>query len=182
MLYLIVALLVVIDQITKMLVISRVELHQVVPIIDGFFSITFVKNTGGAFSFLSDTTWGIFILTALSVVVSIITLILIRYFKQSYYSRVRLALTVLAGGAIGNMIDRIWSGAVVDFLMFDFGSYTFPIFNFADKCIVVSCISLIFILFFDRKLIDAMSQEKPKPKSHKRVSDEQEEKESTSDE
>ena len=95
MLYLIVALLVVIDQITKMLVISRVELHQVVPIIDGFFSITFVKNTGGAFSFLSDTTWGIFILTALSVVVSIITLILIRYFKQSYYSRVRLALTVL---------------------------------------------------------------------------------------
>lgn len=181
MLYLVVALLVAIDQITKMLVITRIDLHQVVSIIDGFFSITYVKNNGGAFSFLSGTSWGIILLTGLSLIVSIITLILISYFKQDYYRWVRIALTVLAGGAIGNMIDRIWSGAVVDFLMFDFGSYTFPIFNFADMCIVVSCISLILILFFDRKLIDAMSQEKPKTDNTKLVSDEQEEKESQSE-
>lgn len=181
MLYLIVALLVVIDQITKLLVINRIDLHQVVPVIDGFFSITYVKNTGGAFSFLSGTSWGIFLLTGLSVVVSIITLFLIRYFKQSQYRWVRIALTILSGGAIGNMIDRLWSGAVVDFLMFDFGSYTFPIFNFADMCIVVSCISLIVILFFDRKLIDYMSQEKPVTDRKKLVSDEQEEKDSQSE-
>ncbi|NLW89330.1 MAG: signal peptidase II [Clostridiaceae bacterium] len=153
MLYLLIILLVIIDQTIKQIIIRNVGLQESIPVIDGFFSITHVKNTGGAFSFLSDQGWGIYFLASMSLVISMILIVVIFKLRNKNMFWIRLAATVLASGSIGNMIDRFAYQSVVDFLMFDFGRFTFPIFNFADMCIVVGSFSLAILLLFDRRFM-----------------------------
>lgn len=159
MLYLLIILLVVIDQFSKYFIVKNIDPNQVYSVIKGFFDITYVKNTGGAFSFLSDTSWGIIVLSAISGVISIILLVVIFRLKKSNFVIVRITLSVLAAGTIGNLIDRVRIGSVIDFLMFTFGNYTFPVFNVADMCIVVSSIVLVILLIFDKKILDSLSKE-----------------------
>lgn len=153
MLYILVFLLAAVDQLIKYFIIKNVELHHSVTVIQGFFSITHVKNTGGAFSFLSTNSWGIIFLATVSTIVSIALLIMIFKLRNKGLFWIRIFMAVLAGGSIGNLIDRIRIKSVIDYLMFSFGSYTFAIFNFADMCVVVSSIALALILIFDKKNI-----------------------------
>lgn len=159
MLYLVIVILVVIDQLTKYLIVQNVDTNQVISVIKGFFDITNVNNTGGAFSFLSDTSWGIIVLSSISGIISILLLVVLFRLKKSNFNFVRITLSVLAAGTIGNLIDRIRVGSVIDFLMFTFGDYTFPVFNVADICIVVSSIVLVVMLIFDKKILDSLSKE-----------------------
>lgn len=159
MLYLLIVLLVLVDQIVKYVIVRFVDLNEVIPVIDGFFSITHVKNSGGAFSFLSEHGWGIYFLASMSLLISIALLIIIFRIRKSDMFWIRLATSVLAGGSIGNMIDRFAYRSVVDFLMFDFGRYTFPVFNFADMCIVVGSITLALILLFDKRFMKTDTDE-----------------------
>ncbi len=153
MIYLLVAVLVVIDQVVKFIIVNNVDVHEKIPVIANFFSITHVKNTGGAFSFLAEKGWGIYFLASMSLVISVILLVVISRLKGKEMYWIRLATAVLAGGSIGNMIDRFFRRSVVDFLMFDFGKYTFPVFNVADMCIVVGSFSLALFLLFDKRLM-----------------------------
>lgn len=159
MLYLVIVILVVIDQLTKYLIVQNVDTNQVISVIKGFFDITNVNNTGGAFSFLSDTSWGIIVLSSISGIISILLLVVLFRLRKSNFNFVRITLSVLAAGTIGNLIDRIRVGSVIDFLMFTFGDYTFPVFNVADICIVVSSIVLVVMLIFDKKILDSLSKE-----------------------
>jgi signal peptidase II len=152
MLYVLIAILVAADQFFKYLVTLNLSDYQVYPVINGFFSITHFANTGGAFSFLAEKDWGIILLTAISVIVSVILLYALYKLKNRGVFWTRFAIAILASGTIGNMIDRVRYHSVVDFMMFTFGSYTFPIFNLADMCIVCGSILLAILLLFDKKL------------------------------
>ncbi|GIP01874.1 lipoprotein signal peptidase [Paenibacillus lautus] len=132
--YLIAFVLFLIDQGTKYLIATKLELYEQIPVIGDFFLITSSRNRGAAFGILQDQLW-FFIIVTLIVVGGIVWYLQ----KVSKEGRKLLptALALVLGGALGNFIDRLIMGEVVDFLQFNFGSYTFPIFNIADSCIVI---------------------------------------------
>ena len=133
---------VLIDQIIKMVVTSNMSLNSTILVIPNFFSITYVKNDGAAWSILSGNT--IFL-----ILISIVALlIIIMYvFKNSDIKTFEfMNYSILIGGILGNLFDRIKFGSVIDYLDLKIFNYNFPIFNFADMCIVVS-IFLLLIYF-----------------------------------
>lgn len=135
MIYYVIALIaILVDQGTKYVIASQMELNEKISVIGDFFLITSHRNRGAAFGILEDQRWFFIVVTTI-VVIGLVW----------YINKVRtmpgkllpVALGLVLGGAIGNFIDRVLYGEVVDFLMFNFGSYTFPIFNIADSCIVI---------------------------------------------
>jgi len=119
------------DQISKFLILTRILPHEDVPVIDSFFSITFGKNTGAAWGIMQGfNNW----LVLLSILV-VISLVVFRrhFFEDTRIHRVTMGL--MAGGILGNLIDRVKHGYVIDFLDFYHGSYHFPAFNIADAAI-----------------------------------------------
>lgn len=148
MVYYLIALIVfLIDQGTKYLIATRLELAEQIPVIKDFFIITSHRNRGAAFGILEGQQWFFFVVTVV-VVIGIVW-----YMNKAKASRKLLptALGLVLGGAVGNFLDRILNGEVVDFLMFNFGSYTFPIFNVADSCIVVGVGLIILDTLLDVK-------------------------------
>ncbi len=147
-------LLVLIDQFTKIMITQTLAFAQMRPIINGFFSFMYVRNTGSAFSMFADKSWGI---TVLSVISSIAFVLIIgcAFFVLAKYRSRRLSLLLifLSAGTLGNLIDRVRLQYVIDFIRFDFGSYTFPIFNVADIYVTISCIVLAIFLIFNEKFI-----------------------------
>lgn len=130
---------VIIDQVVKIIISNKMILNQTYIVIKDFFSISLVHNKGASFSILSDN-------TILLIVIGILALIgLIIYIKKlDILDDIDMfAYSLLMGGIVGNLIDRIVHGYVIDFLSFKFGSYYFPIFNFADICIVVSVLIIL---------------------------------------
>lgn len=132
----------VIDQVTKGLVDTFIDVDEVIKIIGNFFSITRVNNTGAAFSLLEGNT---FFLVILSFVCLFMLIKLIQGFKNNW--RVYLAFGLSIGGIFGNLGDRLFLGYVRDFLRFKIFGYNFPIFNIADVCIVVGVILLMVCMF-----------------------------------
>lgn len=135
MVYYLIALFVfLVDQGIKYLIATRLELYEQIPVIGDFFLITSSRNKGAAFGILQNQLW-FFIVVTVFVVVGIV------WYMQKVRAEGRkllpTALALVLGGALGNFIDRLIMGEVVDFLQFNFGSYTFPIFNLADSCIVI---------------------------------------------
>ena len=142
------SLLIVIDQITKLMVVRTFELHTGTYFINDFFGFFYTRNTGSAFSFLADKSWGIYVLSAFSLVLSVVVLFFLIKATKANEKLVACALTLLLSGAVGNLIDRFRLHYVIDFIRFDFGSKTFPIFNVADICAVLGTIMLIIIMIF----------------------------------
>jgi signal peptidase II len=134
MLPLIITILVTLfDQWTKLWVLDSFRLGESIPVVEGFFHFTYVRNPGAA--------WGMFGNHNMALVfLSVIMLAIIAIFRRSFLSDTldhRLALGLMAGGIIGNLIDRIKYGYVVDFLDFNLGFYHWPVFNIADSAICV---------------------------------------------
>ena len=137
----------VLDQIIKTIITRTLVLHQSIIIIENFFNITYVRNNGAAWSILSGN-------RLLLILISITALVIIyNYFiKNQNLSRFEnLSYGILIGGTLGNLIDRIFYGYVIDYLDFNLFGYSFPVFNFADICIVVG-ISLICIILIGGEL------------------------------
>ncbi|OAB33887.1 signal peptidase II [Paenibacillus glacialis] len=137
-----------VDQGTKYLIASRMELTEQIPVIGNFFLITSHRNRGAAFGILEDQRWFFIIVTTI-VVIGIIWYL--QKVMKTNNKLLPLALSLVLGGAIGNFIDRILTGEVVDFLQFNFGSYQFPIFNVADSCIVIGVGLIILDSLLDMK-------------------------------
>lgn len=130
----------IIDIITKQLILNLMIEHQSIPIINKFFSITFAKNTGVAFSFLEGKIPLIIMMT------TIVIFIILKYIKSTNPNKIEsICYGLVLGGAIGNLIDRIIYGYVIDFLDFNIFGYSFPIFNLADTFIVIGITLLIII-------------------------------------
>jgi len=148
---LIAGLIVLLDQISKAIVVSRLALYASVKVIPGFFDITFVLNPGGAFGFLAGQHSGLRHIFFLGVSSLAICFILVLYRKVSPTHRMlSLAFAFILGGAAGNLIDRIRFGRVVDFLDFHYGSYHWPAFNVADSAITVGMIIFVYHLVFKK--------------------------------
>ena len=150
MIYFVIALIVILlDQATKWLIVTRMEIGDTIPVIGDFFSIASHRNTGAAFSILQGQRW--FFITVTLVVVA--GLVWYLYKLRNANKRLFLwSLALLLGGAMGNLIDRMMTGEVVDFLKFHFRfdwfgtpvDYVFPIFNLADSSITIGV--ALFIL------------------------------------
>lgn len=129
---------VIVDQLTKMWIMAEFGLHEQQTVIPGFFNLVYVTNTGAAFGFLAgNKTW---LRQAFFVGVSSVALIVIAFAYGHLKKQGRIfiyALGFIAGGAVGNLIDRLRFGSVVDFLDFYFGSYHWPAFNAADSAITI---------------------------------------------
>lgn len=133
----------VLDQGSKFLIKSFMDLYESVPVIQGFFDIYYVTNSGGAWSILADHTW---ILTMVSL---IMVVFMFKYMVGNRDIFVKTSLSLIISGALGNLIDRVWYGKVVDFLAFDIFGYDFPTFNVADIMVVCGTIFLcVYIIFF----------------------------------
>jgi signal peptidase II len=137
---------VVFDQLTKYAVISNFSLYQSKEVIPGFFNLVYVTNTGAAFSLLADVNspWRhYFFLAVGSIAVVGLTVAYLRLRTVSSLYAVSLGLIV--GGAIGNLIDRIAHGAVIDFLDFYLADYHWPAFNVADSAICVGVVLFLLL-------------------------------------
>lgn len=148
-------LFVFLDQLTKLLVVKNLDLTEYKWVINGFFSIFYVRNTGVAFSMFEKLENGPYILAVVSTVLAVAVFYALFKISSKGYPLECFALSLIVGGAIGNIIDRIRLKYVVDFLRFDFGPrYTFPVFNVADICAVIGCFLFIFLCIFRSKEID----------------------------
>ncbi len=122
---------VVLDQVTKALVVSHMTLHQELPFLPGFMRFYYTQNKGAAFSMLSDHPWVFLVFSA--VAMAVIMYLLYRF--RGRHPLLTVSLAMILGGGVGNMIDRVVNGYVVDFLDFQF--VKFAVFNVAD--IFVTC-------------------------------------------
>lgn len=144
-------LVVIIDQVTKIIVLNQLTLHQTVPIIPGFFNLTHVHNPGGAFGFLASN--GSFLRPLVFFGAAIIALVLILFFFYKIpesYRFLAAALAMIFGGAVGNLIDRFRMGVVIDFLDIYVGKYHWPAFNVADSAITVGVMIFMFLIITNK--------------------------------
>jgi signal peptidase II len=129
---------VLLDRWTKRLVATRIAMYRQIQIIPGFFRLTHTENTGAAFSLFADSPshWKTALLIGFSLLAMVIVTVLL--WKQTRaFTMTGVALSLILGGAVGNLWDRVASGRVVDFLLFYVKRYEWPVFNFADSAIVV---------------------------------------------
>ena len=140
------ALIVVADQITKYLTVALIPLYGQADFIPGLLSLTYVQNTGAAWSMFEGMQW-MFALIFLVLTVAV----LYEYFKSPLpFTRFeRWCIAAIYGGGLGNMIDRVRLGYVVDMIKTDF--MNFPVFNVADCFITCGCFAMIFSLLFLNK-------------------------------
>ena len=151
---LIVLIIIALDQISKYWVVNNIGLTDSFVVIPKVIDFVYVKNTGAAFSFLSETTYGIIFLSCISVIFCV-GVIWFMIKKKPQHKLLTISLALMLSGAIGNVIDRIFRGAVVDF--FEIRLFKFAIFNVADIFVTVGAVLLfVYILFLaeekDKKL------------------------------
>ncbi|CCY45208.1 lipoprotein signal peptidase [Clostridium sp. CAG:1193] len=135
-------LLMFIDQLIKYFVIHNLELYKSIKLIPNFFYITFVKNDGAAFSILRGNRW---LLIAIGIIALMFMIKLIIMDKKITKLDV-VSYSLVIGGILGNLVDRILYGSVIDYLDFYLFGYNAPVFNFADSCIVIGAIIIICVL------------------------------------
>lgn len=143
-------ILIGLDQWTKLLILEHIALHNSIQI-TGFFNLTYVRNYGAAFSILYEAGgWQRYFLTAVALVVSVV---IIWWLKQAPKQQklLPIAFAFVLGGAVGNVIDRISYGYVIDFLDFFYGSYHWPAFNVADSSIFIGAVLLIWDMFKNKE-------------------------------
>lgn len=153
------AVILVLDLVTKSLASSHLDYALPVNVIPGFFNLTLLHNTGAAFSFLAtESGWQRWFFIALA---SLVSLALIKWLQTLQGDRwMAIAITLILGGALGNLYDRITLGYVVDFLHFFWNDYHFPAFNIADTAISIGAAMMILDLF--RKHEDQEETESPR--------------------
>ena len=147
----IVIISVVIDQISKYIVSSNMQVGESFGLVKYVLNITYLRNSGAAFGILKDHRW-IFMIASIIAIIAMAA-ILIYFIKNKSFMWMQAAFALILGGGIGNMIDRLYQGYVVDFLEFDF--VEFAIFNIADSCVTVGCTIFIIFMIIKRDVIFA---------------------------
>ncbi len=136
------AAVVILDQATKYLILTHVRMYEIITVIPGFFNITHVRNRGAAFGMLSgmpDLFRSLFFIT-----VTLVAVVVIAVLVKKTHDRLQIAaFSLIAGGAVGNVIDRLRFGEVVDFIDWYVRSYHWHTFNVADSAITIGVALLI---------------------------------------
>jgi signal peptidase II len=145
-------MLVSLDQLTKFLITNAMELRESVPVISGFFNLTLIHNRGAAFGLFSDLPASVH--TPFFLLVPAATLAVIIYVFSRLKEEQQLsiyALSLIVGGAFGNLMDRLRLGYVVDFLDFHWRAVHFPAFNLADSVISLGVLLLFLSILFEKE-------------------------------
>ncbi len=147
------AIVLILDQLSKTGIVNSMDLHESIPLIPGF-QLTYVRNPGAAFSFLSNAGgWQRWVFISLASAVSIVLCVwLIRLPKNALWPAAGLSLVL--GGALGNLVDRVIHGSVIDFLDVYYKTWHWPAFNIADSAITIGiCILLLDSFRSPRKTV-----------------------------
>lgn len=134
------------DQWTKWAIVKSIKLNETVEMINHFFYLTYVQNTGAGFSMFTQAGMGFFAALTLIALVAMVYM----FFKTDD-SRYQICLSLVFSGAIGNFIDRMSLGYVRDFFSFYIFGYPFPVFNVADICITVGIALILISMFIEDK-------------------------------
>lgn len=124
------------DQLTKLYIARTMSLYQSIPVVDGLFNIFYIRNKGAAFSFLSNASWRLPFFIAVSLVAALAILVAFTRLRNDQ-KLAQLSLAMIFSGAVGNLIDRVRLGEVIDFLDVYWKSHHWPAFNVADSLICV---------------------------------------------
>ncbi len=144
-----VALLVGLDQLTKYFVITNVKPVDAVPVIDNILQFRYVENTGAAFSILSEKTWLLSLITGVLIVGALLYLFITKPKSKLFVTSIILVVS----GGLGNLIDRLMRGYVVDFIEYLFMEYA--VYNFADILVTIGAVLLVIAIFLDKGETDA---------------------------
>ncbi len=155
---LIAVLVVSIDRITKAAVAQRIGLHDSIDVVPGLFRLTHVQNQGAAFGLFADSPseWKVAMLIMFSVAALAVVSALL-WKNGNAMNTTAIALSLVFGGALGNLWDRVAAGRVIDFLDFYLGSHHWPAFNVADSAIVIGALLLLSEIFLSPQEEKAMS-------------------------
>jgi signal peptidase II len=145
--YIIALFIILLDQVTKWLIVSRMNYGDSITIIENIFYITSHRNSGAAWGILQGKMWLFYVITVIVIVA------IIYYIQKAAKGKwlLGVSLSFMLGGAIGNFIDRVYRKEVVDFIhTFIFG-YNFPVFNIADSALVIGVILLMIQMLLDER-------------------------------
>ena len=136
------------DQLIKFVVVTNMKLFESIKVINNFFYITYVENEGAAFSILTGQR--IFLI----LIAVVILIVIFNYLRKNKIEskEEKIAFSLIIGGSVGNLIDRIVRGYVIDFLDFKIFRYNFPIFNLADTFIVIGVLLLLIITLIRKEV------------------------------
>jgi len=147
--YLVAVIIVALDQWTKWLVVNNMELGERIPLLDPTFALLSHRNRGAAWGMLEGQIW------LFSIVTVIVIAGILYYFHKEAKGKplFQLSLMIILGGAIGNFIDRLYLGEVVDFIdvLIPIINYDFPIFNIADAALTIGVVMVMIVLFLEEK-------------------------------
>jgi signal peptidase II len=155
---LIAVIVLLLDRLAKWAIASNIALHDSVVVIPGFFRLTHVQNTGAAFGLFAESSaqWKVGALVSFSTLALIVVSALL--WKNGHaLSTTSIGLSLILGGAMGNLWDRMVSGHVVDFLDFYVGNYHWPAFNVADSAIVIGAILLVSEIVFAKSASETVN-------------------------
>jgi signal peptidase II len=142
--YLIIALAFIFDQLSKMIIKNNLNMNDNIEVIRNFFYITYVENTGAAWSIFQGARWFFVAMTVIMII------ILLRYLYKVNNKCFRTAASLIIGGGLGNLLDRVISGRVTDFISLNFWGYGFPVFNISDSFVFIGTIILgIYVLAYE---------------------------------
>lgn len=132
----------ILDQVSKLAIVAKMELYESIEVVP-FFNLTYVHNTGAAFSFLSQAGgWQRWFFAAMALIVSVIITVWLKRLKQ-HETLLAVALALVLGGAVGNLIDRLAYGYVIDFIDVYYQTWHWPAFNIADSAITLGVILML---------------------------------------
>jgi signal peptidase II len=148
-------IVVLVDRWSKHLAATRIALYAHIQIIPGFFRLTHTENTGAAFSLFAESPahWRNALLISFTVIAMVIVCVLL-WKQRRTLTTTGIALSLILGGAVGNLWDRLASGRVVDFLLFYIKRYEWPVFNLADSSIVIGASLLVIEVLFRKSQPD----------------------------
>ncbi|WHY02311.1 signal peptidase II [Neobacillus sp. DY30] len=145
--YLIAIFIIILDQVTKWMIVTKMYLGESIPIIEDFLYITSHRNRGAAWGILQGQMWFFYVITA------IVIIAIIYYMQKEAKGKwlLGVSLAFMLGGAIGNFIDRLLRKEVVDFIHTYILNYNFPVFNIADSALVIGVVLLMIQMLRDER-------------------------------
>ncbi|ULA63731.1 MAG: Lipoprotein signal peptidase [Nitrospira sp.] len=153
---------IVTDQLSKLHIVQTMRLHESIPIIPNLFSFTYIRNPGAAFGLLAESSNAFrMVFFGLTSIFALVLLGTILYRMPEREWMGRLSVSAILGGAVGNLIDRMRFGEVIDFLDVYVGNYHWPAFNIADSAITVGVIFLIIHFMFEKPDVPPAASEHP---------------------
>ena len=142
-------IIIALDQITKLIVVRTLHIHESVPVINGFFNLVHIRNRGMAFGLMSRSGSDLSLYFLIGATIGAVILLIFWFRKlKSEDRKIIIGLSLILGGAVGNLIDRLRLKEVIDFLDFYLAQYHWPAFNVADSAITIGTFWLVISILF----------------------------------